>query len=85
MALKTAALQPSHPPPGAIPGWHPSRLPDGKWGARTYDAVPHELVGRKIIVTDRRGRHWTATVLEVVERSDSHVLVRDSGRYPRTR
>ena len=69
----------------AIPGWHPAKLPDGKWGARTYDAVPHELAGRKIVVTDRRGRSWTATVLEVVERNLPLVLVRDSGRYPSAR
>ena len=72
----------SPPPSGAIPGWHPVKLPDGTWGsaAAASDSLPPELVGRRIIVTDRAGRSWTATVLEVVGRQGDRILVRDSGR-----
>ena len=77
---------PDHAPRlGAIPGFRPEKLPGGAWGSVLTDAyaayVPAELVGRRIVVTDRRRRSWTATVLEVVERSETRILVRDSGRY----
>ena len=78
---------PDHAPKrvGAIPGFRPAKLPDGAWGSVLTDAyaayLPSELVGRRIVVTDRRRRSWTATVLEVVDRSADRVLVRDSGRY----
>ena len=74
------------PPPRAgdspndpIPGWKPKRLDDGSWGARfTGDTskLPDELVGCRIVVTRASEESWVATVLEVVERSDRHVLVR---------
>ena len=63
----------------ALAGWRPDRLPSGCWGAR-YDAaelLPEDLVGRRIVVTDRRGR---SEVLEVVERTLDTVLVRDRNR-----
>ena len=78
---------PDHEPKrlGAIPGFRPTRLPDGAWGAVLSDAyaayLPAELVGRRIVVPDRRRRSWTAAVLEVVERCETSVIVRDSGRY----
>ena len=80
------AHMPDHAPKrlGAIPGFRPVKLPDGAWGSVLSDAyaayLPAELVGRRIVVTDRR-RSWTATVLAVVERSETSVIVRDSGRY----
>ena len=74
------------PPRTSLPvltGWQPAKLPDGKWGAR-HDAasvLPSRLVGRRIVVTDRKGRAWTAVVLEVVERTEDSVLVRDTPRF----
>lgn len=74
------------PPRTRLPvltGWRPAKLPDGDWGAR-HDAagvLPSGLVGRRIVVTDRKGRAWTAVVLEVVERTEDSVLVRDTPRF----
>ena len=71
----------------ALVGWRPDPLPGGCWGAR-YDApdlLPADLVGRRIVVTDKRGRSWTSEVLEVVERTLDSVLVRDKSRYVRRR
>ena len=65
-----------------LPGWQPSRLPDGEWGARHFSprSLPADLVGRPILVTTREGESWTATVLEVVRRDQNFVLVRHSGK-----
>ena len=62
----------------SIPGWHPKKLPDGSWGAAFSGdtaALP-ELVGLPITVTPRNGKSWTATVIEVIERTDHRVHVR---------
>lgn len=69
----------------AIPWWRPNKLPDGSWGARhdAPDVLPADLIGRRIIVTDRWRHGWIATVLEVIERTPEYVLVRDTPRYHR--
>ena len=70
--LAPAAMEP-------IPGFKPKTLPDQTWGARfTGDtsSLPAELVGRRILVTRSGGDSWTATVLEVVERTPRRLLVR---------
>ena len=70
--LASAAIEP-------IPGFKPKTLPDQSWGARfTGDpsSLPAELVGRRILVTRGAGDSWTATVLEVVERTPRRLLVR---------
>ena len=70
--LAPAAMEP-------IPGFKPKTLPDQTWGARFVgdtSSLPHVLVGRRIIVTRTGGDSWTATVLEVVERSPRRILVR---------
>ena len=64
-------------------GWHPARLPDGTWGSR-HDAaalLPQQLLGRRIVVEARKNRKWTSEILEVVERTDEAVLVRDGKPY----
>ena len=61
-----------------IPGWKPKRH-EGAWAAickGDTSTLPDELVGLPIVVTRASGESWIATVLEVVERSDRHVLVR---------
>ena len=72
-------------PPPPLPGWHPARLPGGSWGSACDRpaTLPVELVGLPIEVRPRQGTPWTATVLEVVERSPDRVRVRDSGRPDR--
>ena len=61
-----------------IPGWKPKRH-EGAWAA-IYEGdtskLPDELVGCRIVVTRASRESWISTVLEVVERSDRHVLVR---------
>ena len=64
-------------------GWFPSRLPNGEWGSR-HDApavLPDQLVGRRIVVQARKNRQWTSEILEVVERDENSVLVRDGKPY----
>lgn len=70
--------------PGAAAGWKPAKLPGGGWGSALRgpqaDALPAQLAGREIVVTDRSGRSWTAEVLQVVRREPGLALVRDTGR-----
>ncbi len=82
-STKRAGPSPADLP--AIPWWRPNKLPDGNWGARhdAPDVLPADLTGRRIIVTDRRRHGWTATILEVIERTPEYVLVRDTPRYHR--
>ncbi|MDE0177060.1 MAG: hypothetical protein OXP36_00560 [Gammaproteobacteria bacterium] len=84
-ADSTERARPSPADLPAIPWWRPAKLPDGSWGARhdAPDVLPADLTGRRIIVTDRRRHGWTATVLEVIERTPEYVLVRDTPRYHR--
>ena len=81
----TERAQPSPADLPALPWWRPAKLPDGGWGARNDAAavLPAALTGRRIVVTDRRRHSWTATVLEVIERTPEYVLVRDTPRYHR--
>ena len=79
--IGTPAAAPPSAPTGSrddpIPGWHPFKLSDG-WRAR-FDGdtskLPDDLVGSPIAATTT-GKSWSATVLEVKERSVRHVLVR---------
>ena len=74
--------KPSEPPgerDSPLPGWNPKKLPDGSWGAAFSGdtaALPDELAGLPITVTPRNGKSWTATVIEVIERTDRRVHVR---------
>ena len=79
-----------------IPGWRPCRLPAPpsdasvrrtvtEWGAcltgvRAVAALPHELRGRKITVTDSNNRSWNTAITEVIDRNPKSVTVRTSGR-----
>ncbi|MDE0200347.1 MAG: hypothetical protein OXK78_19230 [Caldilineaceae bacterium] len=77
------ALDREFPAPEPIPGWHPSKLSDGSWGAifrGKATSLPDNLVGVPIAVRTSVGNSWTATVLEVLERSERRVLVRHSGK-----
>ena len=82
---RTERARPSPADLPVIPWWRPAKLPDGTWGARNdaADVLPAALIGRRIVVTDRRRHGWTATVLEVIERTPEYVLVRDTPRYHR--
>ena len=69
-------------PASPLPGWRP-RKHQGAWcslwegDTRTF---PADLVGQVIEVTTQAGKTWQATVLEEIERTETHVLVRDSGK-----
>ncbi len=67
----------------ASAGWRPCRVGQG-WGSvldgPAVARLPRQLAGMRIAVIDSRGASWTSTVEEVVSRSDTRVVVRDSGR-----
>ena len=78
---------PEPPPPPArlsspIPGWGPRRHQDAwcsRWDGDTR-ALPDDLVGQVIEITTQADGTFQASVLEVIERTRTHVLVRDSGK-----
>ena len=73
---------PNNPP---IAGWTPRQLDQG-WGAvlegtQVADLpVSDQLPGTPIVVTDRRGDAWTTTLKAVVSRSDTEIVVTNTGR-----
>ena len=73
---------PNTPP---IAGWTPRQLDQG-WGAvlegtQVADLpVSDQLPGTPIVVTDRRGDAWTTTLKAVVSRSDTEIVVTNTGR-----
>ena len=77
---------PGPPPPARlsspIPGWRP-RKHQGAWCSR-FDgdtrALPADLVGQVIEIETQAGETWQASVLEEIERTETHALVRDSGK-----
>ena len=70
-------------------GWKPRRLPTGKWGAglegKRVAGLPDDdqLRGATISVTDSKGDSWNTTILEVVGRTETSMLVRTSSRPSR--
>ena len=68
-----------------VEGWTPRQLDQG-WGAVLEGArVPDlpasdQLRGTPIVVTDRRGDAWTTTLTAVVSRSDTEIVVTNTGR-----
>ena len=73
---------PNKPP---IAGWTPRQLDQG-WGAVLEGAqvadlpASDQLRGTPILVTDRRGDAWTTTLTAVVSRSDTEIVVTNTGR-----
>ena len=72
-----------------IPGWKPHKLRvDSRrptWGAQlkghaAVQALPKELVGRMITVTDSSLQSWNTRVTGIVSRDHACVIVRNSGR-----
>ena len=74
------------PDPPTREGWKPRRLAGNKWGSVLDDPTVAELPdddhlpGTRITVTDSKGVSWTATIKKVVSRTDSKIVVEDSGR-----
>ena len=70
--------------------WKPRRIDEDTWGAVTgppgVAELPDndDLPGTQIIVTDRRGESWSTTITEVVERTDTNIVVKTSGRPRKT-
>ena len=66
-------------------GWTPRQLDQG-WGAvlegERVAELPEsdQLPGTPIVVTDRRGDAWTTTLTDVVSRSDTEIVVTNTGR-----
>ena len=70
-------------PPGPIPGWSPYSLGKDTWGAcwrGDTRKLPGNLLGCSIRITTRKGDSWISTIVEVIERREEFVLVRDSGK-----
>ena len=73
----------------AVEGWTPRQLDQG-WGAvlegEQVADLPEsdQLPGTPIVVTDRRGDAWTTTLTDVVSRTDTEIVVTNTGR-PRSR
>ena len=76
------APDPNKPP---LAGWTPRQLDQG-WGAVLEGAqmadlpASDQLRGTPIVVTDRRGDAWTTTLKDVVSRSDTEIVVTNTGR-----
>ena len=89
--LQTGAVVPDSapeptPPPALlsspIPGWRP-RKHQGAWCSR-WDgdtrALPADLVGQVIEVQTQADGILRTSVLEEIDRTETHVLVRDAGK-----
>ena len=86
--LPVETPEPPGPDPAKTPieGWKPRRLPGGEWGAVLTG--PHvaelpdndQLSRTPIVVTDNKGDAWTTTLVDIVTRTDSTIVVRTSGR-----
>ena len=78
-----APVPPASPrPPAPLKHWETSGLGDGTWGALwrgDTTRLPVELVGCRIEVKTKAGDRHVTTILEVVQREDDFVKVRDSG------
>ena len=76
------APDPNKPP---LAGWTPRELDQG-WGAVLEGAqvadlpASDQLRGTPILVTDRRGDAWTTTLTAVVSRSNTEIVVTNTGR-----
>ena len=73
------------PSKAPVEGFKPRQLDQG-WGAvlegEQVAQLPDsdQLPGTPIIVTDRRGDSWTATLKQVVSRSDTEIVVTNTRR-----
>ena len=83
-----ARVPDSDPPPppdrlsSPIPGWRP-RKHQGNWCSLWEGdtrALPADLVGQVIEVQTQADGILRTSVLEEIERTETHVLVRDSGK-----
>ena len=69
-----------------VEGWKPRQIERGVWaavidGAEVVDLPESDkLPGTPILVTDRRGDAWTTTLTNVVSRSDTEIVVTNTGR-----
>ena len=74
------------PPPAVSPhrGWKPRMLADGSWGAAFPEpaskSLPAPLVGAAIVVRTNKGDEWITEVKEVIEQSNTSLVVRTAGR-----
>ena len=79
------SLEPDpHKPP--IEGWKPRRLAGGQWGAvlegDSVATLPRsdQLPGTPLVVTDSKDESWRTVLTEVVDRSDTAIVVATAGR-----
>lgn len=84
MVPDSAPVPPSPPAllSSPIPGWRPRKYQEdwcSLWEGDTR-ALPDDLVGQVIVIETQSGETWQASVLEEIERTETHILVRDSGK-----
>ena len=84
--LEISEVQEPDPQKPPIKGWKPRKLPSGEWGAALEGEMVAELPdndqlpGTPIRVTDKKGESWTTTLTEVIDKTDTNIVVTNSGR-----
>ena len=84
--VETGGAPEPDPKKALITGWRPRPLDNGKWGAvlegpRVAELPKNDqLPGTLIRVTDKKGESWTTTLTEVIDRTDTTIVVANSGR-----
>ena len=84
--LEISEVQEPDPQKPPIKGWKPRKLPSGEWGAALDGEMVAELPdndqlpGTPIRVTDKKGESWTTTLTEVIDKTDTTIVVTNSGR-----
>ena len=82
----TRAIPEPDPRKKAIEGWKPCRLAGGQWGAvlegDRVATLPRsdQLPGTPLVVTDSKDESWRTVLTEVVDRSDTAIVVTTAGR-----
>ena len=84
--VETGGAPEPDPKKALITGWRPRPLDNGKWGAvlegpRVAELPKNDqLPGTLIRVTDKKGESWTTTLTEVIDKTDTTIVVANSGR-----
>lgn len=86
VGARVPEAEPEMPPPdllsSPIPGWQPQKRQGcwcSLWKGDTR-ALPEDLVGQVIQIETQTDGSFETTVVEVLERREDFVLVRDSGK-----
>ena len=84
--VETGGAPEPDPKKALIEGWRPRQLDNGKWGAvlegpRVAELPKNDrLPGTPIRVTDKNDNSWITTLTEVIDKTDTTMVVTNSGR-----